>query len=151
MLKRLGGPPARLSKPHEAEWNRIQRRSLRLQRVCHMSRRYSTVNVFTREKYGGNPLAVVLEADGLSDQEMLKIAREFNYSETAFVCRPKDPSNTAKVRIFTPGCRGSVCRSSDHRHGIHSSPVKCGVHSGLKEVRLEERAGLVPVRLIYEK
>ena len=67
-----------------------------------MSRAYRTVDVFTQVRFGGNPLAVVLDADGLSDGQMQAIATEFNYSETSFVCRADNPAHTAKVRIFTP-------------------------------------------------
>lgn len=67
-----------------------------------MRYRYVTTDVFTSRAYGGNPLAVVLDAQGLSTEQMQTIAREFNYSETSFVLPPKDPSHTAWVRIFTP-------------------------------------------------
>lgn len=65
-------------------------------------RRYVACDVFTNTRFGGNPLAVVLDAEGLSTDEMQKIAREFNYSETTFVLPAKDASNDANVRIFTP-------------------------------------------------
>ena len=65
---------------------------------------YETCDVFTKQKFGGNPLAVCFEADGLSTESMQKIAAEFNYSETTFVLPPIDPANTAAVRIFTPVC-----------------------------------------------
>ena len=61
------------------------------------------LDVFTTDRFGGNPLAVVHQADDLSEQVMLAIAREFNWSETTFLCRPLDPRATARVRIFTPG------------------------------------------------
>jgi trans-2,3-dihydro-3-hydroxyanthranilate isomerase len=61
---------------------------------------FVTLDVFTTERFGGNPLAVVLGADGLSDGEMQALAAEFNYSETTFVLRPDDPSMTARIRIF---------------------------------------------------
>jgi len=67
-----------------------------------MKQRYVTVDVFTDEIFGGNPLAVVLDAEGLSERQMQAIAIEFNYSETTFVLPPKDAANTAWVRIFTP-------------------------------------------------
>lgn len=67
-----------------------------------MRRRFVTCDVFTDTRFGGNPLAVVLDAEGLSDAQMQQVAREFNYSETTFVLPPDDPSHTAKVRIFTP-------------------------------------------------
>lgn len=67
-----------------------------------MRYRYVTADVFTSQAYGGNPLAVVLDAQGLSTEQMQTIAREFNYSETSFVLPPKDSEHTAWVRIFTP-------------------------------------------------
>ncbi len=51
----------------------------------------------------GNPLAVVVDCDGLDDARMQRIAGEFNLSETVFVFEPRDPVNTARLRIFTPG------------------------------------------------
>src|SRR5438132_13953592 len=60
------------------------------------------VDVFTERALAGNPLAVVLEADGLSDMQMQAIARETNLSETTFVLPPEKREHTAKVRIFTP-------------------------------------------------
>lgn len=67
-----------------------------------MRYRYVTADVFTSQAYGGNPLAVVFDAQGLSAAQMQRIAREFNYSETSFVLPPRDPAHTAWVRIFTP-------------------------------------------------
>ncbi len=67
-----------------------------------MQRRYVTVDVFTDRAFGGNPLAVVLDADGLSTAQMQAIATEFNYAETTFVLPPRDGANDAQVRIFTP-------------------------------------------------
>ncbi|RKK02620.1 PhzF family phenazine biosynthesis isomerase [Pseudoroseomonas wenyumeiae] len=66
------------------------------------SYRYVTLDVFTAQRFGGNPLAVLPEAEGLSDAEMQAIAREFNFSETTFVLPPANPTHTARVRIFTP-------------------------------------------------
>jgi trans-2,3-dihydro-3-hydroxyanthranilate isomerase len=63
---------------------------------------FATVDVFTDQQFGGNPLAVVLNADGLSSDQMQKIAAEFDYAETTFVLPPKSSANTAHVRIFTP-------------------------------------------------
>lgn len=67
------------------------------------SYRYYTCDVFTDRVFGGNPLAVLPDARGLADAQMLAIAREFNYSETTFVLPPDDARHTARVRIFTPG------------------------------------------------
>ena len=52
-----------------------------------MQRRYITVDVFTDRAFGGNPLAVVLDAGGLSTEQMQAVATEFNYSETTLCCR----------------------------------------------------------------
>jgi trans-2,3-dihydro-3-hydroxyanthranilate isomerase len=67
-----------------------------------MRRRFVTLDVFTDKRFAGNPLAVVLEPDGLDTAAMQAIAREFNLSETVFVFPPQDKSHRAKIRIFTP-------------------------------------------------
>jgi trans-2,3-dihydro-3-hydroxyanthranilate isomerase len=67
-----------------------------------MQVRYVTVDVFTDRAFGGNPLAVLPDARGLSDADMQAIAREFNYSEQTFVLPAASLGNTARVRIFTP-------------------------------------------------
>jgi trans-2,3-dihydro-3-hydroxyanthranilate isomerase len=67
-----------------------------------MARRFQTLDVFTETALAGNPLAVVLDADGLDDSRMQAIAAEFNLSETVFVFEPRNAINTARVRIFTP-------------------------------------------------
>ena len=63
---------------------------------------FVTVDVFTDRKFGGNPLAVVLDAHGLTTEQMQAIAAEFNLAETTFVLPPKDAAHDAEVRIFTP-------------------------------------------------
>ena len=63
---------------------------------------FHTLDVFTETPYTGNPLAVVLDAGGLTKRQMQTIAREFNLSETIFVRPPVDPDHTAEVRIFLP-------------------------------------------------
>ena len=67
-----------------------------------MPYQYFTADVFTEQPFGGNQLAVVPDARGLTDADMLAIAREFNYSETIFVFPPDDPIHTRRVRIMTP-------------------------------------------------
>ena len=64
--------------------------------------RFIQVDVFTDEPFGGNPLAVFPEAEGLTSEEMQKLAREMNLSETTFVLPPRTPEADFKVRIFTP-------------------------------------------------
>lgn len=68
-----------------------------------MRYRFATADVFTDRRFGGNPLAVLLDARGLSDGQMVAVTREFNLSETVFVLPPEDPRHTRKLRIFTPG------------------------------------------------
>ena len=67
-----------------------------------MERRYAIWDVFTAKPLAGNPLAVVLDAGGLTPEEMQAIAREFNLSETVFVLPARLPAHTAYIRIFTP-------------------------------------------------
>lgn len=67
-----------------------------------MPRRYAVLDVFTDEALTGNPLAVVLDAEGLDDARMQSIAREFNLSETVFVLPPRETRHRASLRIFTP-------------------------------------------------
>src|SRR4051794_18605075 len=67
-----------------------------------MRRRFVTLDVFTEKRFAGNPLAVVLEPDGLDTVAMQTIAREFNLSETVFVQPPENAAYRAKLRIFTP-------------------------------------------------
>jgi trans-2,3-dihydro-3-hydroxyanthranilate isomerase len=64
---------------------------------------FATYDVFTDQRYAGNPLAVVFDADALSHAQMQTIAREFNLSETVFVCAPAEAGHAARLRIFTPG------------------------------------------------
>jgi len=59
-------------------------------------------DVFSNLPFGGNPVAVLPEAQGLTDRELQQIAREMNLSETVYVLPPEDPSAAAKIRIFTP-------------------------------------------------
>jgi trans-2,3-dihydro-3-hydroxyanthranilate isomerase len=63
---------------------------------------FHTLDVFTDTRFGGNPLAVVHDADKLTSSQMQTIAREFNISETVFVLKSQRPAHTAKIRIFTP-------------------------------------------------
>ncbi len=67
-----------------------------------MRRRFHTLDVFTDRPLSGNPLAVILDSEGLDAERMQAVAREFNLSETVFVQEPRDPVNSARIRIFTP-------------------------------------------------
>jgi trans-2,3-dihydro-3-hydroxyanthranilate isomerase len=66
-----------------------------------MNHRFYTLDVFTTTRFQGNPLAVITDGDGLSNDQMLAIAREMNLSETVFVQKPTDDRALARLRIFT--------------------------------------------------
>jgi trans-2,3-dihydro-3-hydroxyanthranilate isomerase len=67
-----------------------------------MEYKYHTADVFTDKAFGGNQLAVLPDARGLSTEQMQAITREFNYSETVFVVPPDNPAHTRRFRIFIP-------------------------------------------------
>src|SRR5215204_613318 len=67
-----------------------------------MQRRFAQVDVFTETPYRGNPVAVVLDGDGLSTEAMQRFAHWTNLSETTFVLPPQDAGADYRVRIFTP-------------------------------------------------
>jgi trans-2,3-dihydro-3-hydroxyanthranilate isomerase len=68
-----------------------------------LRRQFYTLDVFTEVALAGNALAVVLDSQGLDEARMQAIAREFNLAETVFILEPRNPINTARMRIFTPG------------------------------------------------
>ncbi len=119
-----------------------------------MKRRYVTTDVFTDHMFGGNPLAVVLDAANLSTSEMQAIALEFNYSETTFVLPPDDPKHTAKVRLFTP--RIEVPFAGHPNVGTafvlaRESPFAAAAAASAGGIFLfEELAGVVPLKLLRE-
>ncbi len=116
-----------------------------------MKRRYVTVDVFTDTKFGGNPLAVVLDAEGLDGPEMQAIAQEFNYSETTFVLPPTAPGNTAHVRIFTPN--QELPFAGHPNVGTAYALARIGTafgHALKTKLVFEEAAGLVPVRILLD-
>lgn len=68
-----------------------------------MKHRFYTLDVFTDQAFGGNPLAVFPDGANVPEERMLDVTREFNLSETVFVLPPDDPAHARKLRIFTPG------------------------------------------------
>lgn len=101
--------------------------------------RFHTVDVFTQQRFGGNPLATVLDADALDGATMQSIAAEFNLSETAFVVAPTNPANTSRVRIFN---RTSEMRFAGHPM-VGTAFVLAGRLPDLSEAVFEVPAGLV--------
>jgi trans-2,3-dihydro-3-hydroxyanthranilate isomerase len=112
---------------------------------------FVTVDVFTDTQFAGNPLGVVLNAEGLTTQQMQAIAAEFNLAETTFVLPPKDSANTAEVRIFTP--RYEMPFAGHPNVGTAYALARAGSSYGRPvsqdRVLFEEKAGLVPITLLH--
>jgi len=99
---------------------------------------YTLLDVFTTTRLSGNPLAVVTKADGLLDNQMQRIAAEFNLSETVFITRPKAERHTAAVRIFTP-----LTELPFAGHPTVGAAVVLGLESKATAVRIEEQVGVI--------
>lgn len=101
--------------------------------------------MFTTTPYRGNPVAVVLDGEGLDDDEMLRVARWTNLSETTFVLAPTDERADYRVRIFTPG--GELPFAGHPTLGTCHAWASTGGRSRDAGVTVQECAvGLVPVR-----
>jgi trans-2,3-dihydro-3-hydroxyanthranilate isomerase len=111
---------------------------------------FVTVDVFTDRQFGGNPLAVVLDGQGLATAQMQAIASEFNLAETTFVLPPKDPRNTAHVRIFTPKAEMPFAGHPNVGTAFVLARLGqvCGKPIGGSLLAFEEIAGLVHLELI---
>ena len=115
------------------------------------ARAYHLVDVFTDRAFGGNPLAVFLDGNGMSDALMQAIAKEFNLSETTFILPPRDPANDFRVRIFTPAQELPMAGHPTvgttfvlTRAGL----VRPGV--GRTTITLEEGVGPIPVAIDWK-
>jgi len=102
---------------------------------------FTTVDVFTDRRFGGNQLAVVTDARGLSDGEMQAIAAEFNFSETTFVLPPANPSHSARVRIFH---RTGELPFAGHPN-VGTGFVLARASRDIDVLKFEEVAGIVDV------
>jgi trans-2,3-dihydro-3-hydroxyanthranilate isomerase len=110
--------------------------------------RYFTADIFTTTRFGGNQLAVLPDARGLTDEQMLAITREFNYSESTFVFPPDDPAHTRRVRIFTPG--GEVPFAGHPTVGtafVLAAIGEVSLTGPETRIVLEEKVGPVPVTI----
>jgi trans-2,3-dihydro-3-hydroxyanthranilate isomerase len=106
---------------------------------------FVTVNVFTDQRFRGNPLAVIPDAAGLTAPQMQSIAAEFNLSETTFVFPPADPRHHARVRIFT---RTAEMPFAGHPN-VGTGYVLAGMAGDPPEhYTFEEIAGLVRVHIL---
>ena len=99
---------------------------------------YLLLDVFTRDKLAGNPLAVVMRADGLLDDQMQRVASEFNLSETVFITKPKTDRHTAGIRIFTAHHELPFAG-----HPTVGAAVVLGIEMRTTAVRLEEKIGII--------
>ncbi len=119
------------------------------QRICallgeFMPRRFHVLDVFATRPLAGNPLAVVLDSEGLDDGAMQAIAREFNLSETVFVMAPRDLVHSARIRIFTPGGELPFAGQPTIGTAVLLAELHAGDHLGSGVViALEEAIGLI--------
>ena len=117
-----------------------------------MQLNFTTVDVFTDRQFGGNPLAVLTDARGLTSEQMQAIATEFNLSETTFVMPPQDAANTAHVRIFTPRAEMPFAGHPN----VGTAFVLAGSTGAARPAAgdtmiFEEKAGLVRIELLRER
>ena len=113
-----------------------------------MRYRYYLCDVFTATRFGGNQLAVLPQAEGLSSGQMQQVAREFNFSETTFVFPPEEAGHTNKVRIFTPGAEVPFAGHPNIGTAfVLATTGRLGAIDTTLTVTFEERAGLVPITI----
>lgn len=118
-----------------------------------MARRFFTLDVFAKEPLAGNPLAVVVDADGLDAATMQAIAREFNLSETVFVLPARNPVNTARLRIFTPTMELPFAGHPTVGSAVLIASLRAPEHAGARDlaVVLEEEVGDVHCTVRLER
>jgi len=115
-----------------------------------MKYRYYICDVFTETRFGGNPLAVLPKAEGLSDHQMQQIAREFNFSESTFVFPAK--AHTRHVRIFTPPAEIPFAGHPNVGTAfVLAAAGEFGEINSSLTVTFEEEAGLVSVAIRAEE
>ena len=116
-----------------------------------MERRFYTLDVFTNTRFEGNPLAVITDGDGLSDDMMQAIAREMNLSETVFVQKPTEDNALARLRIFTT--REELRLAGHPVVGTWFLLAELGVvpaQEGGVHVTQQTGAGLLPVEIRFK-
>ena len=103
------------------------------------------VDSFTRTCFHGNPAGVVPDADGLSEEQMQRIAREMNNSETAFIFPSNSPDYDVEVRFFTPTTEVPICgHATVAAHYVYALENQFGS----RRVRQKTKAGILPVDII---
>ena len=115
-----------------------------------MPRRFMTLDVFTGEAFAGNPLAVVLDAEGLETDGMQAIAREFNLSETVFVFPPTDTRQRADIRIFTPARELPFAGHPTVGTAVLLAALDQEGEPGAIAFGLKEKVGIVPCAVEVE-
>jgi PhzF family phenazine biosynthesis protein len=106
------------------------------------------VDAFTTERFTGNPAGVVLDADGLTDAEMLAIARELNNADTAFVLQPDGADHELRVRFFTPRTEASfVGHATVATHFVLSRDDAPRLHPAGGRVRQRQKSGIVDIEV----
>jgi trans-2,3-dihydro-3-hydroxyanthranilate isomerase len=108
---------------------------------------YHILDVFTNRRFEGNPLAVVLEADGVDPARMQTIAREFNLAETVFVSKPQNKAHSARVRIFTPAIEMPFAGHPTVGTAALLAQLKSPVPSGDGDALIVLEEGIGPVRV----
>lgn len=106
------------------------------------------IDSFTKEKFKGNPAGVVLNADGLSDDQMQAIARELNNSETAFLFSPDDLDCDGVIRYFTPKSEVPTCGHATIA-AMYAKALEYNLDSCL--LKYKTRIGILPFEIIKEK
>ena len=101
------------------------------------------VDAFTREPFTGNPTGVVLNADSLSEAQMLAIARELNNAETAFILAPDADDHTVRARFFTPRSEAGFVGHAT----IAAQYVLSRRHDAPRWQRQKSKAGIVDVEV----
>jgi trans-2,3-dihydro-3-hydroxyanthranilate isomerase len=110
--------------------------------------RFTQVDVFTDRPFGGNPLAVFPDAEGLTTEEMQKIAREMNLSETTFVLPPQAAEADFRVRIFTPAAELPFAgHPVVGTHWVLAHLGRVELHEPVTQVRFELDVGVLPADL----
>lgn len=109
-----------------------------------MQRRFVTLDVFAARPHAGNPLAVVLDSEGLDAAAMQAIAREFNLSETVFVLPPANPAHRAAIRIFTPERELPFAGHPTVGTAVLLALRDAAEGRGVTQLVLEEVVGFVP-------
>lgn len=102
------------------------------------------IDAFTKTLFKGNPAGVVVNADSLSDNQMLAIARELNNSETAFLLNPTNTQSDGKIRYFTPTTEVPICGHATIA-AMYAKAIEENIDSC--ELKIETNLGILPFEI----